>query len=129
MILLRLKNERGELHPKNSANKKKLEMFLKQFWDDTEFEAIIYFNRPNGKNKQLAAIHAIINDIAKETNESPDAIKLWLKEKCGLVLVGEDGEMDVKSFADASSKELSLIIGDLITLAESVGLPAQHLLS
>lgn len=128
MILLRLKNERGELHPKNAANKKKLEMFLKQFWDDTEFEAIIYFNKPNGKNLQLAKLHAVINEIAKETNESPDAIKLYIKEKSGMILKGEDGEMDVKSFADCSLKELSLAISEVVAVAESVNVPARHLL-
>ena len=81
-------------------------------------------NDPNGTLAQLAKLHAMIRDLAAHTGETFNDMKLYVKDRAGLV-TREANDIHVKSFKDCSKLELSLAIQACISLGEEINCRVQ----
>lgn len=67
---------------------------------------------------QLAKVHAMIRDLARETGYTFDEMKKNVKEKAGLL---DPASKEYKSFGDCNKKELSDAIQICIEIGDLVG--------
>ena len=81
-------------------------------------------NDPNGTLAQLAKLHAMIRDLAAHTGETFNDMKLYVKDRAGLV-TREANDIHIKSFKDCSKLELSLAIQACIGLGEEINCRVQ----
>lgn len=80
-------------------------------------EAFFEATKDDGTNIQLAKIHVCLKQIAADTGNSVEDLKLEIKRRTGLVYNTHSGEQYIKSFADCSKEELGLVIEDIKEIA------------
>jgi hypothetical protein len=120
-----LKKSGGKLVYVNKADEQVYKLFVESLGNDQVVEIFFDANKDDGSLAQLAKIHKCIREIAKETGDNYEDMKLLIKKKSGLCIKKEvDGEvvMVCKSFANASKTDLALVIETIIQIGDLVGI-------
>jgi len=100
-----LRKDGGKLVYTTNADEAIYKLFLDSLEPGQTVEIFLDANKDDGTLAQLAKIHKCIREIAKETGDNYEDMKLLIKKKSGLcVKKNVDGEtvMICKSFANAS---------------------------
>lgn len=119
-----LKKDGGKLVYTSKADESIYKLFLDNLEPGQTVEIFLDANKDDGTLAQLAKIHKCIREIAKETGDNYEDMKLLIKKKSGLcVKKTVDGEtvMVCKSFANASKTDLGLVIETIIEIGDMVG--------
>jgi hypothetical protein len=119
-----LKKSGGKLIYVNKSDQNVYKLFVDSLADDQVVEIFFDANKDDGSLAQLAKIHKCIREIAKETGDNYEDMKLLIKKKSGLCIKKEvDGEvvMVCKSFANASKTDLALVIETIVQIGDLVG--------
>lgn len=119
-----LKKSGGKLIYVNKSDENVYKLFVDSLADDQVVEIFFDANKDDGSLAQLAKIHKCIREIAKETGDNYEDMKLLIKKKSGLCIKKNvDGEvvMVCKSFANASKTDLALVIETIIQIGDLVG--------
>lgn len=109
----------------DSASKLKFENYVSKLQPNQVVEVFYDANKDDGTLPQLAKIHKCIREIATDTGNSFEDIKIEIKKKSGLCVKKViDGEnyMICKSFAKCSKEELALAIESIIALGDLLGI-------
>jgi hypothetical protein len=120
-----LKKNGGKLIYVNKSDENVYKLFVDSLADDQVVEIFFDANKDDGSLAQLAKIHKCIREIAKETGDNYEDMKLLIKKKSGLCIKKNvDGEvvMVCKSFANASKTDLALVIETIIQIGDLVGI-------
>jgi hypothetical protein len=119
-----LKKSGGKLIYVNKSDQNVYKLFVDSLADDQVVEIFFDANKDDGSLAQLAKIHKCIREIAKETGDNYEDMKLLIKKKSGMCIKKEvDGEvvMVCKSFANASKTDLALVIETIVQIGDLVG--------
>ena len=119
-----LKKSGGKLIYVNKSDQNVYKLFVDSLADDQVVEIFFDANKDDGSLAQLAKIHKCIREIAKETGDNYEDMKLLIKKKSGLCIKKEvDGEvvMVCKSFANASKTDLAMVIETIVQIGDLVG--------
>jgi len=110
----------GELKPLTAADGVKYFEFRKELVEGEEIELFItkIENENDATLGQIAKIHAMIRDLARETGNTFDEMKLTVKEKAGLI---NPASKESKSFAKCSKQEISDAIQTCIEIGNFIG--------
>jgi hypothetical protein len=119
-ISVKFGKHNGELKPLTSADAAKYFEFRKELAEGEIIELYItkIENEDDATAGQIAKVHAMIRDLARETGYTFDEMKTTVKEKAGLV---DPASKEYKSFANCSKKELSDAIQNCIEIGNIVG--------
>jgi hypothetical protein len=120
-----LKKSGGKLVYVNKADEQVYKLFVESLGNDQVVEIFFDANKDDGSLAQLAKIHKCIREIAKETGDNYEDMKLLIKKKSGLCIKKEvDGEvvMVCKSFANASKSDLAMVIETIVQIGDLVGI-------
>ena len=112
-----MKKEEAGLKPASLAYKSLYKEFLSNLEPDTVVEVTFVPVTAEGTRAQVNKLHATIREISNYTGQDFDYIKLYIKDKAGYVVAGEE-----KSFGDMSKEELSTCIQVAVRLADDLGL-------
>lgn len=110
---IRLVKTKNKLIHKSSIEFEMYKEFINSLEEGQEVEVFFEANKDDGTKAQLAKIHACLKQIAVDTGNSVDDLKLVIKEKTGLAYTDKDGKGYVKSFAHCSKEELALVIEEI----------------
>lgn len=124
MFSTTLKKSNGKLIYSNKSEEQLFKLFLENLEEDQPVEVFFDANKDDGSLAQLAKIHKCIREIAKETGDSYEDMKLLIKKKAGLCVKKEiEGEiiMHCKSFGNASKTDLAMVIETIIQIGDLVG--------
>ena len=119
-----LKKSGGKLIYVNKSDDNVYKLFVDRLADDQVVVIFFDANKDDGSLAQLAKIHKCIREIAKETGDNYEDMKLLIKKKSGMCIKKNvDGEtvMVCKSFANASKTDLALVIETIIQIGDLVG--------
>jgi hypothetical protein len=119
-----LRKDGGKLVYITNADEAIYKLFLDSLEPGQTVEIFLDANKDDGTLAQLAKIHKCIREIAKETGDNYEDMKLLIKKKSGLCVKKDvDGEtvMICKSFANASKTDLALVIETIIEIGDMVG--------
>lgn len=119
-----LRKDGGKLVYTTNADEAIYKLFLDSLEPGQTVEIFLDANKDDGTLAQLAKIHKCIREIAKETGDNYEDMKLLIKKKSGLCVKKDvDGEtvMICKSFANASRTDLALVIETIIEIGDMVG--------
>lgn len=119
-----LRKDGGKLIYTTKSDEAIYKLFLDNLEPGQTVEIFLDANKDDGTLAQLAKIHKCIREIAKETGDNYEDMKLLIKKKSGLCVKKEvDGEtvMVCKSFANASKTDLGLVIETIIHIGDMVG--------
>jgi hypothetical protein len=108
----------------NPINSKKLNEFKEKLTPGQVVDVFYDANKDDGTLAQLAKIHACIKQIASDSGNNFEDLKLEIKKKAGLCIKKElDGDlyMICKSFSKCSKEELALAINATIELGDFLG--------
>jgi len=108
----------------NEADAKIYKLFTDNLVPGQTVDVFFDANKDDGSLAQLAKIHKCIREIAKETGDNYEDMKLLIKKKSGLCIKKEvDGEvvMVCKSFANASKTDLAMVIETIVQIGDLVG--------
>ncbi len=94
---------------------------IKQTKEGSKLIVMFIPEEDTGTNPQLAKIHAMINDLAKETGAESNELKLQIKKAVGMTYMKGD-KLAYRSFGKASIKELSEVIEYINLAGAMVGL-------
>lgn len=128
MLSMLLKKEgikNGKLIYINKSDETIYKLFVEKLETDQVVEVFMDAHSDDGSLAQLAKIHKCIRELALETGNSPEDMKLIVKKKAGMCIKKEiDGEMIMycASFSKASKEELSLVIETIIQIGDLVGI-------
>lgn len=114
---IKMKKEEAGLKPASLAYKSLYREFLSNLEPDTVVEVTFTPVTAEGTRAQVNKLHATIREISNYTGQDFDDIKLYIKDKAGYVVAGEE-----KSFGDMSKEELSTCIQVAVRLADDLGL-------
>jgi hypothetical protein len=120
-----LRKDGGKLIYTSKADETIYKLFLDSLEPGQTVEIFLDANKDDGTLAQLAKIHKCIREIAKETGDNYEDMKLLIKKKSGLCIKKEvDGEvvMICKSFANASKTDLGLVIETIIEIGDMTGI-------
>lgn len=119
-ITVKFKKHNGELKPLTSEDSAKFFEFKRQLHDEetVEFYITKIVNENDRTLGQLAKVHAMIKELARETGHTFEEMKETVKEKAGLV---DPASNEYKSFSVCSKKELSDAIQMCIEIGSLVG--------
>jgi len=120
-----LRKDGGKLIYTTKSDEAIYKLFLDSLEPGQTVEIFLDANKDDGTLAQLAKIHKCIREIAKETGDNYEDMKLLIKKKSGLCVKKEvDGEtvMICKSFANASKTDLALVIETIIEIGDMVGI-------
>lgn len=109
------------------ATKRDLELynlFKSQLKEGQYIDMYLEVNDPNGTLTQIAKLHAMIRELSNFTGESFDDMKLFVKQKAGLV-IQETSDIHIKSFRDCTKQELSTAIQAAITIGDDISCPVR----
>lgn len=114
----------GQLVPASAQDTTRLQLFSMSIKEGEKLDVFLSVSSPADKSLgQLAKVHAMIREIARETGHTFDEIKDEVKRKAGLYLVtgtrSEDKEF--KSFAECSKDELSKAIESCLEIGYILG--------
>jgi len=119
-ITVRFAKHGGELKPLTIADSANYFEFKKQVAEGEIVE--LYVTKIENENDaslgQIAKVHAMIRDLARETGYTFEEMKLNLKEKAGLI---NPASKEYKSFSKCSKQELSDAIQMCIEIGNLVG--------
>jgi hypothetical protein len=121
----RLQKSGDKLLYTNSSQEKQYKEFIKGLEEGQIAEIFIDANKDTGTLAQIAKIYKCIREIANETGDGVEEVKLLVKRKSGLCFkVDLEGEtyMVCKSFGDASSEDLSLVIQTIIEMGDHLNM-------
>jgi hypothetical protein len=121
VLSLQLKLVNGKLEHVIKGTKAQYESFVSNLEEGQIVDVFFDSNKDTGTFAQLSKIHACIREIAVETGQSFDEIKLRVKELAGLCWRNADGEF-CKSFAQCSVEELGLAIEAVIEIGDFVNI-------
>jgi hypothetical protein len=124
MFTTTLKKVEDRLVYTNDADAKIYKLFLEHLMPGQTVDVFFDANKDDGSLAQLAKIHKCIREIAKETGDNYEDMKLLIKKKSGLCIKKEvDGEvvMVCKSFANASKTDLAMVIETIVEIGDLVG--------
>jgi hypothetical protein len=113
---IKLKKQNGKLIAANEFYKEKYKVLLQQLPEGSEVDVLFEMTSKDNTKSQLAKIHICIKAIAEHKGETPAEFKKDLKQMCGLTYTDDDGNDCLKSFADCSKDDLSLVIENLIQI-------------
>lgn len=119
-----IKKENGTLSTVSTSTHKYQE-FLKNLEPGQTVEIFMEANESDGTLAQLAKIHACIRQFAKDTGDTPQAVKFEVKKRSSLCFITEyEGEkvLFCKSLGDCSKDELGLVLKVIIEMGEFVGI-------
>jgi len=119
-----LRKDGGKLIYTSKADETIYKLFLDSLEPGQTVEIFLDANKDDGTLAQLAKIHKCIREIAKETGDNYEDMKLLIKKKSGLCIKKEvDGEvvMICKSLANASKTDLAMVIETIIEIGDMVG--------
>jgi len=120
-----LRKDGGKLVYITNADEAIYKLFLDSLEPGQTVEIFLDANKDDGTLAQLAKIHKCIREIAKETGDNYEDMKLLIKKKSGMCIKKNvDGEtvMVCKSFANASKTDLALVIETIIQIGDLVGI-------
>jgi hypothetical protein len=119
-ITVRFDKRSGVLKPLTSSDAAKYFEFKKGLAEGEIVELYItkIDNEDDKTSGQLAKVHAMIRDLARETGHTFEEMKEAVKEKAGLI---NPASKEYKSFADCDKKELSDAIQMCIEIGNIVG--------
>lgn len=120
-LVIKMKKENGSLKPTSSVYETLYREFVKSIPEGQTVEVNLIPVTGDGTGLQLSKLHASIRQIAKETGQDFESVKLYVKEKAGFIESSSDGTT-IKSFADMSKDELSYCIQATIELGEQLGI-------
>lgn len=119
-ISVRFAKHGGELKPLTVQDGAKYFEFRKEVAEGEIIE--LYITRIENENDatagQIAKIHAMIRDLARETGNTFDEMKVTVKEKAGLI---NPASKECMSFAKCNKKELSDAIQTCIEIGNFIG--------
>lgn len=119
-ISVKFGKHNGELKPLTVHDSAQYFEFKKQLAEGEIVE--LYITKIENENDatlgQIAKIHAMIRDLARETGYTFDEMKKTVKEKAGLI---DPASKDYKSFAKCSKQEISDAIQTCIEIGNIVG--------
>jgi hypothetical protein len=124
MFSTTLKKVGDKLVYTNEADAKIYKLFTDNLVPGQTVDVFFDANKDDGSLAQLAKIHKCIREIAKETGDNYEDMKLLIKKKSGLCIKKEvDGEvvMVCKSFANASKTDLAMVIETIVQIGDLVG--------
>jgi hypothetical protein len=119
-----LRKDGGKLIYTSKADETIYKLFLDSLEPGQTVEIFLDANKDDGTLAQLAKIHKCIREIAKETGDNYEDMKLLIKKKSGLCVKKEvDGEvvMICKSLANASKTDLAMVIETIIEIGDMIG--------
>ena len=116
-----MRKEDSGLKPTSSVYETIYKEFVKSMPDGQLIEVTLTPITGEGTGLQLSKLHASIRQIAKETGQDFDSVKLYIKEKAGFIESSSEGTT-IKSFADMSKEELSSCIQATIELGDQLGI-------
>jgi len=119
-ISVRFAKHGGELKPLTVQDGAKYFEFRKELAEGEEIELFItkIENENDATAGQIAKIHAMIRDLARETGNTFDEMKVTVKEKAGLI---NPASKECVSFAKCNKKELSDAIQTCIEIGNFIG--------
>ena len=120
-MVIKMRKEDSGLKPTSSVYETIYKEFVKSMPDGQLIEVTLTPITGEGTGLQLSKLHASIRQIAKETGQDFESVKLYVKEKAGFIESSSDGTT-IKSFADMSKDELSYCIQATIELGEQLGI-------
>ena len=98
----------------------KLQAFIDSLPEGAKVE--VYYSAvldPSEKSLgQLAKVHVLVKQLAKDTGHTVAEIKDMVKQRIGLIDISTG---EIKSFADCSKSELSAAIQECIIIGNEVG--------
>jgi len=120
-MVIKMRKEDSGLKPTSSVYETIYKEFVKSMPDGQLIEVTLTPITGEGTGLQLSKLHASIRQIAKETGQDFDSVKLYIKEKAGFIESSSEGTT-IKSFADMSKEELSSCIQATIELGDQLGI-------
>jgi hypothetical protein len=119
-ISVRFAKHGGELKPLTVQDGAKYFEFRKEVAEGEIIELYItrIENEDDATAGQIAKIHAMIRDLARETGNTFDEMKVTVKEKAGLI---NPASKECMSFAKCNKKELSDAIQTCIEIGNFIG--------
>lgn len=114
---IKMKKGDSGLTPASLAYKTLYKEFLSNLESDAVIEVTFVPITAEGTRPQVNKIHATIREISNYTGQDFDDIKLYIKDKAGYLIMGEE-----KSFGDMSKEELSTCIQIAVRLSNDLGL-------
>ena len=120
-MVIKMRKEDGGLKPTSSVYETIYKEFVKSMPNGQLIEVTLTPITGEGTGLQLSKLHASIRQIAKETGQDFDSVKLYIKEKAGFIESSSEGTT-IKSFADMSKEELSSCIQATIELGDQLGI-------
>ena len=121
VLSLQLVKKDGKLIHKTTAVSQQYKDFMANLEEGQVVDVFFDANKKGGTYAQLSKIHVCIRELAKETGYSFDEMKERVKEHAGLQWHNNEGVF-TKSFAEASTEELGLVIESINELGEMVGI-------
>ncbi len=119
-----LKKENNKLKIFNPVTRIEYDSFLDLLEEGQYVDAFFDANKDDGTLAQLAKIHACIKELANQTGDTFEDMKIEIKERSGLCVTKDRGGeiyKICKSFSKCSSEELSLVINAIIEVGDIVG--------
>lgn len=99
----------GKLCSTSKGDQAKYNLMLQSLPEGTMVDVFMSVEKDDATLSQLAKVHAMCKTLADHTGNTFDEMKLYVKDKAGLVL--NDGtNVHVKSFGKCSKEELSMAI-------------------
>lgn len=100
----------GKLYNLESRDSKAYDLFVQTLPEGAMVDMYMSVEKDDGTLAQLAKVHAMCRTLANHTGNTFEEMKLYVKDKAGLILDTEDGQMSIKSFGGCSREELSMAI-------------------
>lgn len=120
-----LKKEGDKLIYVKNSDQQIYKLFVEHLEQGQLVDVFMDAQTDDGSLAQLAKIYKCIRELAKETGDDFEDMKLLIKKKAGLCMKKDiDGEviMYCKSFGKASKDELSMVIDTIIKIGDLVGI-------
>lgn len=120
-----LKKEGDKLIYVKNSDQQIYKLFVEHLEQGQLVDVFMDAQTDDGSLAQLAKIYKCIRELAKETGDEFEDMKLLIKKKAGLCMKKDiDGEviMYCKSFGKASKDELCMVIDTIIKIGDLVGM-------
>jgi uncharacterized protein YaaR (DUF327 family) len=117
----RLQKSGDKLIYTSTVQDKQYKEFVKSLEEGQIVEIFMDANKDTGTLAQIAKIYKCIREIASETGDGVEEVKIRVKRKAGLCFkVDVEGElyMVCKSFGDCSVEDLGLAIQTIIEMGD-----------
>ena len=121
VLSVQLTKKNGKLVHKSLSGKQQYQDLMDFLEEGQTINVFFDAAKGDGSYGQISKIHVCIRELATEVGCSFDDMKLRVKEHAGLIIQHKDGAT-IKSFADCSGQELSLVIESTLELGDLVGI-------